>query len=68
MLRARWDIDHFLAQVIKKTNIGAVTASIRKTEGSDDTLTAILRKGGEVLSSQSTNAHNGGASSTVKGF
>jgi len=49
-------------------NIGAVTASIRKTEGSADTLTAIIRKGGEVLSSQSTNAHNGGASSTVKGF
>ena len=54
------------------TNIGAVTESVtaaaRKTDGGTETLTVTIKKGDQVLASQSTNAPYGGASATAVGF
>lgn len=56
----------------KTTNIGAVTESVtaaaRKTDSGTETLTVTIKKGDQVLASQSTNAPYGGASATAVGF
>ncbi|MCE5213428.1 MAG: hypothetical protein LLF83_01735 [Methanobacterium sp.] len=54
------------------TNLGSisttVTASVRKTDDTNDVLTVKIIKDGKVLASQSTSYPYGGASATATGF